>query len=210
MDATVPRETFDTAYDEGWAGWTVGEPQPVVVELERQGWLRGSVLDAGCGTGDNTVLLAGRGHDVVGIDFSDRAVELARRNAESHGVSVRFEAADALALDGAERFDTVVDSALFHVFGADDRARYADVLHRVCRPGARVFVLALALTDEPTFGPRISDAAVRDAFTDGWELEDLSGSRYRGVARGDNATELGVESGTLVDLPAWLARLRRV
>ncbi|WP_026455088.1 class I SAM-dependent methyltransferase [Saccharomonospora iraqiensis] len=210
MDATVPRETFDTAYDQGWAGWTIGQPQPVVAELERQGWFRGSVLDAGCGTGDNTVLLVGRGHDVLGIDFSDRAVDLARRNAETHDVPARFEVADALALDGAERFDTVVDSALFHVFGADDRARYVDVLHRVCRPGARVFVLALALTDEPTFGPRISDAAISDAFTDGWELEDLSGSGYRAVARGDNATELGVDSGSLVDLPAWLARLRRV
>ncbi|WP_028662801.1 class I SAM-dependent methyltransferase [Saccharomonospora halophila] len=210
MDTTVPQGTFDTAYDEGWAGWVIGEPQPVVAELERQGWFRGSVLDAGCGTGDNTVLLAGRGHDVLGIDFSDRAVDLARRNAETHGVPARFEAADAFALEGADRFDTVVDSALFHVFGADDRARYADVLHRVCRPEARVFVLALALTEEPTFGPCISDAAIRDAFTDGWELEDLSADRYRAVARGDNATELGVGSGALVDLPAWLARLRRV
>ncbi|WP_007023137.1 class I SAM-dependent methyltransferase [Saccharomonospora iraqiensis] len=210
MDATVPQQTFDTAYDEGWAGWVIGQPQPVVAELEQQGWFRGSVLDAGCGTGDNTVLLAGRGHDVLGIDFSDRAVDLARRNAETHGVSVRFESADALALDGAERFDTVVDSALFHVFGADDRARYADVLHRVCRPGARVFVLALALTDEPSFGPRISDAAIRDAFTDGWELEDLSASRYRAVAWGDHAAELGVADDTAVDLPAWLARIRRV
>lgn len=210
MDATVPQETFDTAYDQGGAAWVIGQPQPVVAELERQGWFRGSVLDAGCGTGDNTVLLARRGHDVLGIDFSDRAVDLARRNAGTHGVPARFEAADAFALDGADRFDTVVDSALFHVFGADDRPRYADVLHRVCRPGARVFVLALALTDEPAFGPCISDAAISDAFTDGWELEDLSGSRYRAVAWGDHATGLGVDSGSLVDLPAWSARLRRV
>ncbi|WP_019814690.1 class I SAM-dependent methyltransferase [Saccharomonospora saliphila] len=210
MDTTVPREQFDAAYDEGWAGWLIDEPQPAVVELERDGWLRGSVLDAGCGSGEHTILLAGRGYDVRGIDFSERAVDLARRNAERHGVSASFEMADALALEGTARFDTVVDSALFHVFGAEDRGRYADALHRVCRPGARVYVLALALTDEPGFGPRISDAAIQDAFTDGWEIEDLSTSRYRGVARDEQAAELGVVSGTAVDLPAWLARVRRV
>ncbi|MFC4003090.1 class I SAM-dependent methyltransferase [Prauserella oleivorans] len=210
MDTTVPRETFDAAYEDATAGWVVGEPQPAIVALEREGYVHGSVLDAGCGTGEHTIHLARLGYDVLGIDFSERAVNLARRNAEQRGVRARFEVADALVLAGEPRYDTVVDSALFHVFGPEDGRRYAAALHRVCRPGALVHVLALARTGEPGFGPRISSGAIREAFTDGWVVEDLGTSVYRAVAHGDHATELGVAPGAAVDLPAWLARVRRV
>lgn len=214
---TVARENFDSAYAEGTAGWVIGGPQPAIVELERSGRITGRVLDAGCGAGEHTIYLTERGHDVLGIDFSDGAVELARRTAAERGVRAAFEVADALALGDGEAgtdlgapFETVVDSALFHVFGAEDRSRYADALRRVTRTGATVHVLALAETDEPGFGPRISEAAIREAFTDGWTIEELATTRYRGVAHvREHADELGVRPGDLVDLPAWLARIRR-
>jgi cyclopropane fatty-acyl-phospholipid synthase-like methyltransferase len=44
---------------------------------------------------------------------------------------------DALALkDWNERFDTVIDSGLFHVFNDDDRRRYVEGLAAVVKPGA--------------------------------------------------------------------------
>lgn len=209
MEDTIPVATFDSAYESGAVGWVIGEPQPAVVALERDGWLRGSVFEPGCGAGEHTIHLARLGYDVHGMDFSPRAVELARRNARDNGVSARFDVGDVFQLSGPPRYDTVLDSALFHVFGADDQRRYARVLHEICKPGALVHVLALASTDEPGFGPRISDTAIRDAFTEGWALEELRSDRYRAVAHGDQATPLGVADGAVVDLPAWLARFRR-
>lgn len=217
MTETVGREIFDSAYAEGTAGWVIGQSQPAILELERTGHVSGRVLDAGCGAGEHTIHLAERGHDVLGIDFSDAAVDLARRAAAERGVEVSFEVADALTLgEGSEGddlgapFDTVVDSALFHVFGAEDRRRYAEALHRITRPGATVYVLALADSEEPGFGPRISDVAIRDAFVDGWTVEQLGTSHYRAVAHTqEHADGLGVRPGDLVDLPAWLARIRR-
>lgn len=223
-DATVPWETFDAAYAEGWAGWVLDGPQPAFVELLDDGAFHGSVLDAGCGTGLHTIMLAERGYDAYGIDFTERAIALARANAEQRGVDVRFEVADALTLAGADRFDTVIDSALFHVFGAEDRRRYADALHRVCRPSATVHVVALALTDAPGFGPRITDTAIRTAFADGWQLQRLDTNVYRAVVHdAEQAAELSVTPeeagaaealqlsvGDTVDLPAWLATFRRI
>jgi SAM-dependent methyltransferase len=40
------------------AGWDIGEPQPRLIELDRGGAIIGTVLDAGCGTGDNALYLA--------------------------------------------------------------------------------------------------------------------------------------------------------
>lgn len=209
METSVPRATFDSAYESGSAPWVIGEPQPAVVELERTGGIRGAVLDAGCGSGEHTIHLAGLGYDVLGIDFSSFALEKARANAAEHGVTARFETADALRLDGGPRFDTVVDSALFHVFGPADRLAYTRSLHAVCRPGALVHVLALSDT-EPYSGPRISDTVIRDAFTGGWDMESLQQSRYRGVVGAEDAERLGLEAGEPADTAAWLARARRL
>jgi SAM-dependent methyltransferase len=187
----------------------IDQPQPAIVELERDGWIHGSVLDVGCGAGEHTIHLTAQGHTVLGVDFSPAAIEVARTNAAERGVAARFEVADALALGDQPQFDTIVDSALFHIFDAAQRARYVRSLSGVCRPGGRALVLALAVSDtEPGFGPRIHDTEIRDAFAENWTLEALQASRYRVLVDADNAARSGLPAGQPVDLPAWLARIR--
>ncbi len=212
MEESVSLATFESAYEDRSAVWVIGEPQPAIVELERAGGIGGAVFDPGCGSGEHTIHLAKLGYDVRGADFSARAIEQAQANAAERQVAADFAVADALNLGGEPRFDTVVDSALFHVFGPEDQARYAENLHRVCHPGARAYVLALApAEDEPGLGPRISDTMIRDAFTDGWVLEDISASRYRViVSMAEDAAQLGVRVGECADAAAWLARARRI
>ncbi len=187
----------------------IGEPQPAIVELERAGLIRGSVLDVGCGAGEHTILLTELGYDVLGIDFAPAAVEQARRNAEAKGVSARFEVADAMDLPDRPAYDAIVDSALFHIFDDDDRPRYVTSLHNACRPGGLVHVLALSDAGRG-FGPEVSGETIRDAFGQGWDLEDLQPTTYRGVVTEIHADHLGLSVGTRVDEPAWLARVRRV
>jgi SAM-dependent methyltransferase len=210
MEPFAPAASWDSRYRSRSAPWLIDQPQPAVTALERDGWIRGSVLDVGCGAGEHTIHLAARGYAVLGMDFSPAAVEVAKANAAARGVPARFEVADALALGDQPRFDTILDSALFHVFDPAQRARYVHSLSGVCRPGGRVLVLALAVSDtEPGFGPRIHDTAIRDAFGEGWTLEDLRASRYRVLVDPDNAARSSLPEGQLADLPAWLARIRR-
>ncbi|MPY98990.1 MAG: methyltransferase domain-containing protein [Actinophytocola sp.] len=209
MTSSVPRSTFDAAYESRSAPWIIGEPQPAIVALERDGWIRGTVLDPGCGTGEHTIYLTRRGYDVHGVDFSHRAIEQARANADRHQVAARFDVADAMDLGDEPRYDTVVDSALFHVFDAADRIPYTRSLHAATRPGGRVHVLALS-DAEPGLGPQISDTAIRDAFQDGWVLEDLRPSRYRVIVGQEDAARLNLSAGMPADMLAWLARARRL
>jgi SAM-dependent methyltransferase len=210
MEPTSPSASWDSRYRARSAPWMIDEPQPSVIALEQDGWIRGSVLDIGCGSGENAIHLAARGHVVLGVDLSPVAVDAARANAAAQGVPAEFEVADALALGDEPRFDTIVDSALFHIFDPDQRARYVRSLGGVCRSGGRVFVLALAVSDtEPSLGPRIHDTAIREAFGDGWTLEDLRASRYRVQVDADAAARSGLPEGKLADLPAWLARVHR-
>ncbi|WP_433798877.1 class I SAM-dependent methyltransferase [Actinomycetospora sp. CA-084318] len=207
---TTPPSTFDEAYRIGEPPWVIGEPQPAVVELERAGGIVGPVLDLGCGAGEHAVLLARHGYDVLAADASPTAVDQARDRARASGVDVSFVVADAFDPAGLGRFATVLDSALFHVFDAADRARYARALTTVVEPGGQVLVLALS-TRGPGFGPQIDDEDVDAAFTGpDWRVEDLRPSTYRGrVTHPDQAAGTGAGVGELVDLPAVLARVRR-
>ena len=207
MDTTPAISRFDEFYRTTTPPWVIGEPQPAVVGLERAGLIGGKVLDVGCGTGEHTILLLG--YDVLGIDFAPEAVEQARRNAEAKGVGARFEVADAMNLPDQPRYDTIVDSALFHIFDDIDRPKYVVSLHNACRPGGVVHVLALSDAGRG-FGPEVSGETIRDAFTDGWELEELEPTTYRGVVTEVHTQEIGLPIGTRVDEPAWLARARRV
>ena len=190
------------------APWVIGEPQSAIVALEQTGVIRGTVLDVGCGLGEHTILLTRLGYDVLGIDYVPSAVEQARANAAAKGVDARFEVADAMHLGAEPGYDTIVDSALFHIFGDDDRPLYVASLHTALRPGGLVHVLALSDAGRG-FGPQVSEAQIRAAFVDGWKLEALDVTTYRGVVGALHSEALGEPVGTTLDEPAWLARARR-
>ncbi|WP_067564244.1 class I SAM-dependent methyltransferase [Nocardia acidivorans] len=215
-------EIWNAAYDNDTAPWVIGEPQPAIVALERTGAITGRVLEPGCGAGEHTILLTRLGYDILGTDLSPSAIDRARANAVAHGVPhVAFEVADALTFatrpDFAgppPAFDTIVDSALFHVFGTEPelRAAYVHNLHAVCKPGGVLHLLALSDT-EPGFGPRISDTLIRESFSTGWQLESLHPTRYRGrvipsITEAPPGLEVSPEG--IVDVAAWIARIRRL
>lgn len=209
MDSTPTFSRFDDAYKTRTAPWVIGEPQPAIVDLERAGLVHSKVLDAGCGTGEHTILLTRLGYDVLGVDAAPTAIEQARANAAEKGVDAHFEVGDAMNLGSAPRFDTVVDSALFHIFDDADRPRYVASLHAVCKPGGLVHVLALSDKGRG-FGPEVSDRVIREAFGDGWVLEALDETTYRGVVQEPHVEAIGLPVGSVVDEPAWLARVRRL
>jgi len=102
-------------------------------------------LDICCGTGDLALALRRRiGPDgrVVGSDFSEPMLELARRKSGEEGLPVEFGWADALELPyGDQSFDAVTVG-----FGARNLAdldRGLSEMARVLRPGGRVVILEI-------------------------------------------------------------------
>src|SRR5204863_741021 len=116
------RTTFESLYASG-APWDVGKPQQTFVDVADR--ISGSILDAGCGTGDTALFLAGRGNQVTGIDYLEEPIRRAKAKAAEQGLSVTFLVKDAMTLkDWSERFDNVADSGLFHCFTDEHRNTY--------------------------------------------------------------------------------------
>lgn len=198
-------EHWNSAYENRSAPWIIDQPQPEIVSLEQTGRITGTVLDIGCGTGENTIYLAERGYDVLGIDISPPAIDAARRNASERGVPfARFAVADALQ-PGESTYDTIMDSALFHIFDDHGRGAYVESLRALCKSGGVVHLL--------TFGPQIDDSVIRDAFGAGWHLEELRPARYRGRITESIAAQArakGWPEQELVDVVARLVSIRRL
>jgi ubiquinone/menaquinone biosynthesis C-methylase UbiE len=171
----------------------------VFVRLADAGAIRSPVLDAGCGTGEHALFLAARGHEVVGVDFAPIAIERALRKAQERGLAATFAVGDVLALERLDRkFATVIDSGTFHVFGPADRHRYVDSLGRVVEPGGVVHLLCFSEHEPDWGGPhRITQAELREAFADGWEVESIKPAEFEANLEAKRAQ-------------AWLARIARV
>jgi ubiquinone/menaquinone biosynthesis C-methylase UbiE len=170
MSNITIRETFESIYAKK-PPWDIGRPQPAFVEVAQR--VTGTILDAGCGTGENALFFAERGHPVLGIDFLDGPIQEARRKAEERGLDAEFVQMDALTLTVLDRkFDAVIDCGLFHVFSDEDRARYFAGLGHVTRPGGRLFLLCFSDHEPGTQGPRrVSPNEIRESFAKDWDVE---------------------------------------
>ncbi len=137
--------------------WDIGRPQPAFVGLVHAGELTGNtVLDVGCGTGENALYLAQNGFSVAGVDLSTRAIVAAKAKAEERKLKIDFRLANALSLEfQSGRFDNAIDSGLFHTFTDNDRISFAHEIARVLTRNGGYFMLCFS-DKEPTNwgGPR--------------------------------------------------------
>jgi SAM-dependent methyltransferase len=173
------RADFDAMYTVT-PPWDIGRPQETFVDLAEAGAWHGRVLDVGCGTGEHAILAASLGLDVVGIDQSQAAIDLAQAKAEERGLSIRFLVHDALDPAGlGDSFDTVLDCGLFHVLADVDRRRYVDGLARVMPAGGHVYVLCYSDRQSGDWGPRrISQDDIRASFSGPWRIDTIEAAAY--------------------------------
>jgi ubiquinone/menaquinone biosynthesis C-methylase UbiE len=154
-----------------------------------------SVLDLGCGTGDDVQELArrvGPSGWVVGVDRSETVIAEARDRVQGTSLPVAFQVADAYALPFPDAtFDACRADRVFHHLEHPCQA-FGELL-RVVRPGGRILLF------DPDFETAIVDAPDRaltrrllnfycDGYQDGW-----MGRRLPGLFRELGLTEIIVE-----------------
>lgn len=191
---------WDESYRDRTAPWDIGRPQAAFARLAEEGRWRGTVLDAGCGSGEHTLLAASLGLPALGVDVADTALVMALRKWKERPGPAEFALADALHLERLDRtFDTVLDCGLFHTFDGEERRAYVASLAAVTEPGATLFVLCFRDDAPESEGPHpVTEPELRTAFTPdaGWRIADLERSQI----------EVTFDIATF---PAWLLTAQR-
>jgi SAM-dependent methyltransferase len=159
--------------------WNIGEPQPELAALHRDGRFRSDVLDAGCGHAELSLALAADGYTVVGVDLSPTAIAAATSAAQERGLTnATFVQADITSFTGYDdRFNTVIDSTLFHSLPVEARDGYLRSVHRAAAPGASYFILVSANGAFPgeleTKPNEVGEDELRDAVSKYWQIDEI-------------------------------------
>lgn len=118
------------------------------------------LLETGCASGQNSIELAARGYQVVGVDINTKMVEAARQNQERRQVlrkeclNLRFLTADMTRLDlvaaglgvaPQNSLDIVLnlENTWSHLTKPGDMAAYAASVYQILKPGGIWFVESL-------------------------------------------------------------------
>ena len=127
-------------------------------------------------------------------------------------MQVRFEVADATNLSGYDgRFDTVIDSALYHCLDDAGRQAYAAGLHRATRPDARWHLYCFSdgnINGVVVAAPMgaVPESNIRDTLTaNGWRIDFLGPTSYLASAAGLAAGTAEVPTAAH---PSWPSSFR--
>jgi SAM-dependent methyltransferase len=185
-----------TFFNESYKGtppWDLGRPQAEFVRLVEDGKIRGRTLDVGCGTGENAIFFAGLGLEVWGLDGAPLAIEKAKMKASERGASVTFLVGDALRLETLnQRFDTITDSGLFHVFSDEERILFVKSLRSALNEGGTYFMLCFSDKEPAGWGGprRVSPDEIRATFRDGWKIDWIREARFESTFHEDGGRAL--------------------
>ncbi len=182
----TPHASWNESYASGQLPWDTGQPEPLLVEFATSSSVKpGPMLEIGAGTGTNSIWMAERGFDVLGVDISPLAVEKARAKMEGLALRCRFAALDFLAAtppDGPFQF--VFDRGCFHVFDEpDERQRFAARVAAALAPGGLWLSLIGSTEGAPreVGPPRRSAVEVTLAIEPALEIVELRSAEFHGI-----------------------------
>ena len=99
----------------------------------------------GCGSGWEVAELARRGFDVIGIDYTEAAVERTRALLASQGLSAHVERADVLVWQPDAPLDAVYEQTCLCAIHPDLWTGYAQQLQRWLKPGGTLYALFMQM-----------------------------------------------------------------
>ncbi|MDI1483262.1 class I SAM-dependent methyltransferase [Polyangium sp. y55x31] len=174
------------------------------------------VLDIGCGDGYYDARIAERGAHVVGVDIHEKRLAKAQRKHRSERTDYHYMDAEELGFSPSS-FDKVISFCVIEHFRNEDRV--LEHVHRVLRPGGRLFLSADSLSN-----PEVTDAereahrrryAVNNFYTvdhlrEKLERAGLILERYHYILTTPITLALARLSWKLDDLPPFLMPLHGI
>ena len=194
--------------------WSIGEPQPEIAALIAAGSSTATCSTPAAARPRRPSRLPSRASRRLAWTSRATAIQLAREEAAKRGLTnATFEVADISSFTGYDgRFNTIVDSTLFHSMPVELRDGYQQSIVRAAAPGASYFVLVFDRSTMP-MGPAnpVTEQELRDVVSKYWVIDEVRPARiHANVAENftgfkEFAGEGIVDEGNgRMSIPAWL------
>jgi len=99
------------------------------------------VIELGCGTGINSIIMARLGADVTFLDISEKALDIVRKNAEKFGVKAEYIHGNIFDFDGKEEYDLVHSEGVVEHFLPPYRQRIIDIHAEAIKKGGKALII---------------------------------------------------------------------
>jgi 2-polyprenyl-3-methyl-5-hydroxy-6-metoxy-1,4-benzoquinol methylase len=139
MSRLQAKRNWNERYLVGDTPWAAHELlKPVLDIVQRLCPNAGTILEVGCGYGQEAIALANLGYSVTAIDLSDIAIQQAQINAQREGLNIHFQAFDLLHDQLAfHLFDFILDIAVLHTMeNTALREKFSQKIACLLKPGA--------------------------------------------------------------------------
>jgi SAM-dependent methyltransferase len=113
------------------------------------------ILDVGCGNGRDSMFFARLGHDVLGVDASQTAIQKATQLAQTQGLPAAFATVDLylpksfgpFVQANENSFDEIYARFFLHAIDPSGEMAFWRVVEQVLKPGGRLFIEARTIND---------------------------------------------------------------
>lgn len=130
--------------------WHSSQPDRYLVRLVREGKIKsGWVLDMCMGDGTNSLYLASKGFQVVGVDISSKAIEIASQRCAKRKLTCSFKVGNVLKIQFDEKFDFIFDRGCFHHISKKDKPRYVKLVHSLLTEKGQLYLLCFSDRNPP-------------------------------------------------------------
>ena len=147
------RQFWQDRFERHNTPWDRGGPSPQLQRWLDDGSLSAASIDGriavpGCGAGHEVTALAGRGFDVVALDYAPAAVALTRSRLAQASLQAAVVQADVLVWQPDSPLAAVYEQTCLCALHPDHWTAYAAQLRAWLRPGAPLFALFMQMPRE--------------------------------------------------------------
>ena len=148
------------------------------------------VLDIGCGYGrDSTYVAKSLGFRVLGIDISEKAIEMAKENAlKAQATKAEFKIMDFRNLQSY--FDVILVSNLYHLLPPEGRRDLAEHIARLLGPDGMLYLNAISINDGEHYGVGTLVLGEKNTWVDGKYIHLSTEEELRDAFNALNIREL--------------------
>jgi methyl halide transferase len=168
---------WEQRYQNSQDRWDLGCPAPPLIGLlaSAQAPQPGRVAVLGCGSGQDAMLFAEAGFEVIGFDFAPSAIERASKVAQARNLTAQFLQRNIFELEPEflNGFDYVLEHTCFCAIDPSLRSEYVQVVKNLLRPNGQLIALFYTHNkpDGPPFG--VKPKAILAEFTPYFEISSF-------------------------------------